>query len=137
MPHPLSLTLVASLGLAACATSTAMPLSARLVVAPSRDLVVANVRAERDWGIVTVRGNVGRRGLACGPVWGHLHVEALSAALVVAWADTRWSQLAPRHRLPTSYFSVELPPATASIDEIRVSHASEGHRDARRSGISQ
>lgn len=137
MPHPLFLVPVAALSLVGCATSFATPLSARLVVVPSRALVLANVRAERVQGTVMVRGKVGRRRLARGPVWGHLHVEALSASRVVAWANTRWSQLAPRHRLPTSHFSVELPPSTAPIDEIRVSHASEGHRDARRSGNSQ
>lgn len=136
MLRSLPLILVSGLALTACATSSATPLSSRLLV-PSRDLVVANVRAEQDSGVVTVRGNVGRRGLARGPVWGHLHVEALSASRVVAWADTRRRQLAPRHRLPTSRFLVEFPSSTAPIDEIRISQPFKGHREARRSGNSQ
>lgn len=119
--------------LAACATTPAEPSTARLMVTPSKSLVVTSLRAERRDGFVVVRGRVARRTMMRGAVWGHLHVEAVSNGTVAAWADTRWSQLSKR-RLPTSYFQVRLPATAAPIDEIHVSHVQQGHGGARKSG---
>jgi len=103
------------------------------MVTPSRLLKVSAVRVERRGGDVIVSGRVARRTMMRGAVWGHLHVEAVSRGAVVAWADTRWTQLSKR-RLPTSSFSVRLPATDAPIDEIHVSHVQQGHGGPRRSG---
>lgn len=118
--------------LSGCATVPASPSSAKIVVAPSRSLVFSGVRAEARADGLVVRGRVGRRGLMRGPVWGHIHVEAVSGSRTVAWVDTSWSQLA-RRRLPASFFQARLPDTPNNIDEIRVFHMPNGHPIARRS----
>ena len=137
MPASLLLVSLAGAVLSACATTSAVPLPVRVLVVPSRDLVVKNVKVERDENATVVRGSVGRRGLARDNVGGRLNVEALAEGRVIVWADTRWSELAAKHRLPTSHFRAELPSPPTPIDEIRVSHAFDEHGDARRSGTPQ
>ena len=121
-----SLSVVASTGaavLAGCAPTPTRPLAARIVVLPSRQLVISTVRAEDRATFVLVRGHVGRRGMMSGAVWGHLHLEAWGAGVMLACADTRWTQLR-RRRLTYSFFSAAIQAAPSQIDQIRVSHAS-------------
>lgn len=118
---------------AACTTAPWDPSQAMIVVAPSKSLAISQVRADMVDGQTVVRGRVARRALLGGAVRGHLHVEARSGPRVVAWADTRWTQLA-RRRLPTSSFQVRLPVTAVPFDTIRVAHVLTGHRKPRAAG---
>ncbi len=109
--------------IAGCAPALSRPAAARIVVLPSRQLVVSTVRAEDRATFVLVRGHIGRRSMMSGEVWGHLHLEAWGARRMLACADTRWSQLR-RRRLTYSFFNAAIQAPPSQIDEIRISHAS-------------
>ena len=113
--------------LTGCATTPSRPVASRVVVLPSKQLRISGVSAEGRVASVLVRGRVARRSMMPGPVWGHLHVEAWGSQGLLAWKDTRWSQLSKR-RLPTSFFSTTLRAAPAQVEEIRVSHVTASHR---------
>lgn len=133
MRKSVSVAVVGCALLAGCATMPLNPIAVRIVSAPSKTLVFTSVRAGVRGDVTVVRGRVARRTMMGGAVWGHVHVEALSGNTVLAWADTRWTQLA-RRRLPTSFFQAQLPTPAVPIDEIRVSHRPTGHGGKRNSG---
>lgn len=125
-PTAMAISLGAGVALSGCATAPAL-VPSRILVEPSRQLSISSVRAEDLGTSVRVFGRVARRSMMSGPVWGHLHVEAWGAQGLLAWKDTRWSQLS-RRRLPTSYFGTTLPVPASQVQEIRISHVTAAHR---------
>ena len=121
--------------LAGCTAVPPRPVPARLVVVPSNRLLIRSVAADEGGSSIRVTGRVSRRTMIPGPIWGHLHIEALGPDGPVVWTDARWSQLSQR-RLPTSAFSADLRVTSAQVDEIRISHAP-AHPRACQSGTSQ
>lgn len=121
--------------LAACTDTPRTPSRARIVILPSKSLVISQVRADIVDRATIVQGHVARRALQGGPIPGHVHVEAVSGPLIVAWADARWNRLA-RRRFPASVFQARLPDTAFPLDQIRVSHVSVEHGDTSRPGNS-
>lgn len=109
-----------SVSLAGCVQTPAQSSSARIVVTDRGQLSIGGLRAEARKAGLSVHGEVARRSMIRGKVWGHLHVEAWNGPTLLAWDDASLDRLR-KDRLPVQ-FNAFLPVAANSVQEIRISH---------------
>lgn len=122
-----SAALAGAVTVAGCAMAASRLVPAEVVAPLSKQLRISAVRVEDRTDRIVIQGRVERRSMISGAVWGHLHIEAWGAQGLLAWKDTRWTQLSKR-RLPSSSFSTTLPVASAQVKQIRISHMTASHR---------
>lgn len=115
--------LTGAASLAGCATAPARPIATAVVLVPTHEMRVGDVKVEERNSSVLVSGRFARRPF---PPRGDVHVEAWGNQRLVTWRHANWRRYRGVFR---SYFSAKLPVSPTQIEEVRISYHREGEQE--------